>query len=238
TTTVWQSIARRGEGQYFAIAQNGGVPVVATPYDEKLAKLGAKMGTTYTAFGGGAGGSGVAFRKAASLKNSSMVANVGVASAFVTPRVSPPSGSGGGGFGGGAGAGGGRSGMGAEAASAPIYSAAAAGRAVNKALNSRAYDDSDLLTAIENGSIQLGKVKPQDLPDDLRKLSPTARKTAVEKRLAERKKLRTEILALSKKRDAFQRSEREKTAKGIGTGFDAAVTDALKTQAKRRGIGL
>jgi uncharacterized protein YegL len=59
TRQIWQSLAASGEGQFFAIAQDGGVRVVETPYDKKLAQLGGKMGSTYVAYGfGGAGGGG------------------------------------------------------------------------------------------------------------------------------------------------------------------------------------
>lgn len=51
TRLVWQEIARQGEGRYFAIAQDGGVAAVTTPYDKELAQLGAKIGSTYTAYG-------------------------------------------------------------------------------------------------------------------------------------------------------------------------------------------
>ena len=212
TTTVWQKVARSGEGQYFAIAQDGGVQAIATPYDEQLGKLGAKMGGTYTAFGGGSGARGKSFREGAKSKSLAMEESV---ESFAATRS-----------------------IGGSAAAAP---AAAADRAVNKALNDRAYNDSDLLTAVENGSVALGKVRADDLPDDLRKLSPVARDAAVKKRLAERKALRAEILVLSKKRDTFMRAEREKKAAVSGkkvTGFDAAVANALKAQAKKRGIGL
>jgi Mg-chelatase subunit ChlD len=62
TQAVWQQIARRGEGQYFAIAQNGGVETVATPYDSRLSELGGRLGSTYLAYGGGAGAEGEKFR--------------------------------------------------------------------------------------------------------------------------------------------------------------------------------
>jgi hypothetical protein len=51
TRLTWQEIARRGEGRCFAIAQNGGVAAIATRYDRKLAQLGAKIGSTYVAYG-------------------------------------------------------------------------------------------------------------------------------------------------------------------------------------------
>lgn len=51
TRRVWQSIAQHGRGKYFVIAQNGGVETVNTPFDEKLAELGSRIGATYTAYG-------------------------------------------------------------------------------------------------------------------------------------------------------------------------------------------
>jgi hypothetical protein len=51
TREIWQSIARRGEGKYFAIAQDGGVQAITTPYDTKLADLAAKLGKTYVTYG-------------------------------------------------------------------------------------------------------------------------------------------------------------------------------------------
>ena len=65
TRQVWQQIARRGEGQYFAIAQDGGVQTIATPYDSRLSELGGRLGSTYLAYGGGAGAEGERFRNEA-----------------------------------------------------------------------------------------------------------------------------------------------------------------------------
>jgi Mg-chelatase subunit ChlD len=68
TRQVWQQIARRGEGQYFAIAQDGGVQTIATPYDSRLSELGNKLGSTYLAYGGGAGEDGRRFREEATAR--------------------------------------------------------------------------------------------------------------------------------------------------------------------------
>ena len=63
TSDVWKKICRAGEGQYFAIAQDGGVVAISTPFDAELSKLGTKVGSTYFAYGVGMGGmSGAAFR--------------------------------------------------------------------------------------------------------------------------------------------------------------------------------
>jgi Mg-chelatase subunit ChlD len=194
TRRSWELIARRGEGQYFAIAQDGGVQTVATPYDARLSELASKLGSTYMAYGGGAGPAGERFRAAAAATQDAAERKV--------------------------------------AAAAPAT--AAADRAANKALNRDAYVG-DLLQSIENESVKLDDVQAEDLPDQLQKLPPAERKKEVDKRLAERKQIREEIVTLSKQRDAFIAAERRKVS-GKQTGFDAAVATALKEQMAKKGI--
>lgn len=194
TRRAWQEIAQRGEGKYFAIAQDGGVRAVSTPYDARLSELAAKLGSTYTPYGGGPGARGRELRMEMSSRQAA-------AETTVTTR-------------------------------APA--AAQADRAVNKALNRDAYAG-DLLQSIENDSVKLSEVKVEDLPDDLQKLSPAEREREVARRLAERRKIREEIVSLSKQRDAHIAAERRKSAAGQ-TGFDAAVAAALKEQLAKRGI--
>ena len=62
TKEVWEAIARRGQGQYFLIPQDGGVRRISTPYDEQLSRLGTRLGGTYLAYGGGAGAAGETYR--------------------------------------------------------------------------------------------------------------------------------------------------------------------------------
>jgi Mg-chelatase subunit ChlD len=191
---IWQAIAREGRGQYFAIAQDGGVQAITTPYDDELSTLSQKLGHTIVAYGGGAGEAGARYR-----------AGIAADAAATEDRV---------------------------AAAAPP--AARAERALNKTLNKEAYAN-DLLQGIENNSVKLDAVKDEDLPDDLRKLSKAERAKEVEKRLAERKKLREEIVALAKKRDDYITAERKRQT-GKQDGFDTAVSLALKEQLSRKGI--
>ncbi len=51
TEPIWRSVAQNGGGAYFAIAQNGGVQAVTTPYDAPLAKLGEDMSAKGVYFG-------------------------------------------------------------------------------------------------------------------------------------------------------------------------------------------
>ncbi|HZJ65461.1 MAG TPA: VWA domain-containing protein [Kofleriaceae bacterium] len=46
TEAAWQRIASLGHGQYSTIQQDGGVQQIATPYDQKLAELSAKIDST------------------------------------------------------------------------------------------------------------------------------------------------------------------------------------------------
>jgi Mg-chelatase subunit ChlD len=193
TRQIWQSIAQRGEGKYFAIAQDGGVQAISTPYDAKLSELASKLGSTYLAYGGGAGEAGQRFREDSAKQQASTESKV--------------------------------------SKDAPMT--AQADRAMNKAINSVAYQN-DLLQSIENESVKLENVKDEDLPDNLKKLSTAERKKEIEKRLIERKQIRAEIVELSKQREAYLKTERAKLGKQ--DGFDAAVSGALSEQMLRKGI--
>jgi Mg-chelatase subunit ChlD len=195
TTPVWEQIAQRGQGRYFAIPQDGGVQVITTPYDAKLTELGNKLGQTYLAYGGGDGPAGDKYRLDQTTAQGAMESKV------ITAGASAPN----------------------------------ADRAINKAVNAEAYVG-DLLQSIENGTVKLEDVKTEDLPSDLKKLDPAARKKEVEKRLAARKAIRDEILTIGKQRTEYIAAEQRKQTGANKNGFDLAVSEALKTQLAAKGI--
>jgi len=51
TDKYWREIAQYANGEYFAIAQDGGTHTISTPYDEKLAKLSGKLDSGYVPYG-------------------------------------------------------------------------------------------------------------------------------------------------------------------------------------------
>jgi len=51
TTPAWQKIAQLGQGRYFQVDQAGSAVAVATPFDEKLAKLSAELDDTRLYYG-------------------------------------------------------------------------------------------------------------------------------------------------------------------------------------------
>ena len=110
---------------------------------------------------------------------------------------------------------------------------AKAERAKNKAINSRSYAG-DFLQDIENGSLKLEDVKPDELPEELRNLSPDERKQEIEKRQAQRRQIRAEIMQLSKDREDFIKKERAKS--GVRNSFDSVVAEALKAQLAAKGF--
>lgn len=192
TERAWQAIAQHGNGQYFSIAQNGGVQAITTPYDEQMGQLASRLGSTFTAFGGGGGAEGVELRKEMSARSATFESTVGHSASSV----------------------------------------AKAERAVNKAINSKAYIG-DLLQSIENGSVELDSVNPADLPADLQTLSPEERRQEIEKRLAERRVIRGQIMSLSKQRQAYLEDE-QKRSKIKKDGFDEVVSKTLKEQMARK----
>jgi Mg-chelatase subunit ChlD len=108
-------------------------------------------------------------------------------------------------------------------------------RSFNKAINDKAYIG-DLLQDIENGSIKIDSIKTEDLPADLKSLSPQERTKEIERRLAERREIRKQILALSKQRTDYIAAEQKKRSGGTSNSFDVAVSSALKEQLAKKGI--
>jgi hypothetical protein len=111
--------------------------------------------------------------------------------------------------------------------------AAKADRAMNKSINSMSYAG-DFLQSLENGTLRLEDVKPEELPEELRQLSPAERKQEIEKRQAQRRQIRADITQLSKDRAEFIKKERAKS--GARNSFDSVVAEALKAQLAARGF--
>src|SRR5262249_25600106 len=114
---------------------------------------------------------------------------------------------------------------------APV--AAQADRAMNKAINTMSYTG-DFLQSLENGTVKLDEVKPEELPEELSRLSAAERKQEIEKRQSQRQQIRAEIMQLSKDREEFIKKERAKS--GARNSFDSVVAEALKAQLAAKGF--
>ncbi|MES2321286.1 MAG: vWA domain-containing protein [Pseudomonadota bacterium] len=185
TERAWRAVARQGGGDYFAIAQDGGVEAIETPYDGPLAKLGEQIGGTYMAYG------------SASVRERSQSAQI-VMETRVSADAPPP---------------------------------ARAERAVNKALNDKAYDERDLVQKAESGKVAVAGIAEAELPDSLRKLAPAKRQEALDTAVAERKAIREKIVTLAKQREQYIAEQRRKKGGGKA-GLDEAISSALARQIK------
>ncbi|MGD9836321.1 MAG: VWA domain-containing protein [Afipia sp.] len=93
--------------------------------------------------------------------------------------------------------------------------------------------DGDLVSAVASGRTTLGSVKDEELPDELRKLTPEQRKAELDRQTQTRKTLNEKLAVLVQKRDAFVADKRRAAAPARTSSFDRAVEDTLKAQLKR-----
>jgi hypothetical protein len=98
---------------------------------------------------------------------------------------------------------------------------------------SAVYDNSgwDLVDATKKDEKALEKLKPEDLPEEMRKLDAKGRAEYVENKAKERAELQKKIQDLSAARDKYV-AEKQKEQTGEKT-FDAAVIQTVRDQAKR-----
>ncbi len=92
----------------------------------------------------------------------------------------------------------------------------------------------DLIGAIEEGSKKLADVKEEELPDDMKKMTPEEREKHVAAKIAERKEIKAKIEDLDAKRAQYLKDELAKL--GSKDGFDSAVQKAIHEQAAKKGI--
>ena len=116
------------------------------------------------------------------------------------------------------------------AAEAAAPAAAAARLSYNSKSGKTVQGSGELLDALAEKVVTLDKVKKDELPEELRKLSADELKTHVEKMQKERAELQKRITELSKDRDTYIDAERKKLAKaGKGDGFDEQVSKTLRS---------
>jgi Mg-chelatase subunit ChlD len=126
-----------------------------------------------------------------------------------------------------------RAGAGSYAAKGPASTAA--DRAAFKAsAGARASDDLVALADTEGGVDRaLARVKPDELPDELRGKAADEQRVMVAKAMGSRAQLTVAIADLEKKRTAYLAS---KKGPGGGDAFDAEVIEMVKTQGAKAGL--
>lgn len=92
----------------------------------------------------------------------------------------------------------------------------------------------DLVDACKQKDFDITKMKEEDLPEEMKKMSAEERKAHVAKKTAEREELQKKVLELNKEREAFVAGKRKETASK--DTLDTAMTKALRAQAEKKGI--
>jgi hypothetical protein len=185
TTEVWQQIARLAEGSYVALAQSGNMTVMATPFDEEIAKTSAALGGTVIAYGDDA-------RQAEARHK---VENAAGAPASV-------------------------------AADRAAYNLASGGKAIQ--------GRGDLLSDIEDGTIDPARLAPELLPLEMRKMTTPQRTAYIAKQKTARDSLNRTLADLGRKRADYISAEQKRLAvAGTGDAFDTKVAEIIAAEAMR-----
>jgi hypothetical protein len=108
-------------------------------------------------------------------------------------------------------------------------------RAAAKA--SSAYDNStwDMVDGRKKGTLDLDKVKTEELPPEMQKMSKEERKTYLDNMTGERERIQKRIGELNQEREKFVAAELKKTGKADGT-LDVVMTKSVREQAVKAGF--
>ena len=118
----------------------------------------------------------------------------------------------------------------ASCAPAPV----AAERAAYNAKSNRAIQgQGDLLSDSRDGTVDLDKLKTEDLPAPMQKMSGDERKTYLKNQAEERDKLTARVNDLAKQREAYI-AEQNKKLGNKGDAFDVKVGEIVQTQMNRK----
>lgn len=112
-----------------------------------------------------------------------------------------------------------------------------------KSKSSSFYDNSswDLVDALREGKVEeaeLATLDEQQLPVVMQEMSAKERKDYIQKQAAERAKIKGDIAALSKEREAYVAKQRVKQSKTEEASVSDALSAAVKKQAGKKGFKL
>ena len=109
-------------------------------------------------------------------------------------------------------------------------------RSLTKASANYRNADWDLVDALKEKTVELEDVKQEQLPEELRKLSPEELKAHVEKLTAERSEIQEKIKVLSAARNKYVAAEQAKLAEAGEDTLDQAVVKAVRAEVDKRGF--
>ena len=98
-----------------------------------------------------------------------------------------------------------------------------------------AYSNSgwDLVDAEKDGAVSVDKMKEDELPDEMKKMSAAERKTYIEKKKKDREQIQGKIKKLSEERQKYVEKEMKKQSSD--NTLDAAIIKSIRKQAVKKG---
>lgn len=124
----------------------------------------------------------------------------------------------------------------AQDVNAATTAPAAAERAVAKSTGLYRNAGWDLVDAVKEQKADLSTLKDEELPDEMKKMTPEQRKAYVEEQGKKRGEIQTEIRKLAAQRDAYVKEQMAKQGLNDGKAFDAALRAAVRQQAEKKGF--
>ncbi|MCP4378977.1 MAG: VWA domain-containing protein [bacterium] len=92
----------------------------------------------------------------------------------------------------------------------------------------------DLVDASKEKDFDIAKIKNDDLPEKMRKMTDAEKKAHIAKQAAKRAEIQKEIKTLTAKRDVHVKAEMEKKGLDEKASFDAALRKMVRTQAEKK----
>jgi hypothetical protein len=121
-----------------------------------------------------------------------------------------------------------------NAAAAPAAPTVVTARALSKASANYSNSAWDLVDRAKQKDFDITKVKDEELPEELRKMTMEERKAYLAKKTAERAEIQKRIADLAKDRDAYVANKMKEQSKDSTLG--GAVTGAVREQAAKKGV--
>jgi hypothetical protein len=110
---------------------------------------------------------------------------------------------------------------------------AATQRAVTKSSANYVNTGWDLVDGLKNKAIKLEDMKPEELPEEMKKMSPKEQKAYVEKKAKERAEIQNKIQKLNEARKKYIAEEMKKNSKK-GETLGSAAIRAVRKQAEKK----
>ncbi len=92
----------------------------------------------------------------------------------------------------------------------------------------------DLVDAVNDKKVDLSSAKAEDLPEELRRMTPEQRNAYVEAKARQRQEVQQKIKQLNQDREKYVAEEMKKRAAGGTDTLDSAVIKIVRTQANAR----